>query len=81
VTVGDDLDALCQPDEGSHVAGASAFEQAIEWKIHRTGDMTLPRVAVSACFAVELRSCPNVEEREVIVAEASTKFVQHHVFH
>jgi hypothetical protein len=81
VTVGDDLDALCQPDEGSHVADAPAFEQPVERKIHRTGDMTLPRVAVSACFAVELRPCPYVEEGEVILAEASAKLVQRHVFH
>ncbi len=81
MTVRHDLGPLRQTDELTHFGGAAALEQPLERDVDRSRDVAMARVAVSTRDAVELGSRPHVQEREVVVAEASTELVQPYVCH
>ena len=76
-----DLGSLRQSDQLTYFSGATALEKPLERDVDRSRDVAMARVAVSTCDAVELGSRPHVQEREVVVAEASTELVQPYVCH
>ena len=69
------------PTKAPHLDRAPALEQPVEREIHGARNVALPRVAVSACVAVELGPSPHVEQHEVVASEASAELVQVHVCH
>lgn len=81
MAVRDDLDALGMPDERTHLVRAPALEQSLEREIRGARDVSLARIAVCAGMAVELGSRPDVQELEIVVAEAPTELVERHVCH
>ena len=81
MAVRDDLGPLGQPHERAHLLRAPALEQSVEREVRRARYVAMTRIAMRTGQALELRSRPHVEEREVVVAEAPTELVEHHVCH